>query len=671
MKSIVRLVIVCIVTLSACKPDRETQKQFRVTSPDSHVSIHFYLTADGAPGYTTFFKEKAVIDSSRLGYKLQNVPSLDRGFEVINTIMTTVDTTWEQRWGEQRIIQDNYNQLRVELQEKEGQNRKMNIVFRAYDYGVGFRYEFPGQDHLDTFRIVDELTEFNLSANHQAWWIPAYQGNRYEFLFKRTPLNDMAPYVHTPLTIETTDSLYISIHEAALVDFASMTLQRKGNNQLKCDLVPWKNGVRVYVDAPHVSPWRSIQIAEKPGDLITSYLILNLNEPNKLKDVSWVKPGKYVGIWWEMHINTGTWHQSARHAANTGNTKRYIDFAARHGFDGVLVEGWNWGWDGNWMNGGEKFRFTQAYPDYDIEVLSRYAKDKGVYIIGHHETGAAVENYDDQLEAAMKFLEDHGMRAVKTGYVGDSINNGEWHHGQYMVRHHQKVVETAAKYHVMVVAHEPIKDTGLRRTYPNAMSREAARGQEYNAWSGDGGNPPDYVTILPFTRLLSGPMDYTPGVFDIKLPTQPNNQINGTLAKELALYIVIYAPLQMACDLPENYEGHSAFQFIKDVAVDWETTKVLEAKIGEYITIARQERQTDNWYVGTITNEEPRTTTIKLDFLTPGKTYKATIYQDAPDADYIKNPTACVIETKDVSSTSVLSLKLARSGGAAVSIKEQ
>lgn len=674
MNNVIRFtsfVFLLFIFLGSCSPRRQETVSLQTESPENKLTVNFYLKANGSPGYLVSYKDNVVVDSSALGYILHDVPSLDKGFKVVNSETTHVDTTWEQPWGEQRLIRNNYNQLKVELAEAEGQHRKMNIFFRVFDYGIGFRYEFPQQENLKEFEIMDELSEFNMTDNEMAWWIPAYQGNRYEFIYKKSPINELS-FVHTPLTLETNDGLCLSIHEAALVDFASMTIQAKGNNKLKCDLVPWKNGVRTYIkETNRVSPWRTIQVADKPGDLITSYLILNLNEPNKLGNVDWVKPGKYVGVWWEMHLGLGTWNQGPKHAATTANTKRYIDFAAKHGFQGVLVEGWNWGWDGNWMNGGEAFNFTKAYPDYDIEYLTKYAKKKGVYIIGHHETGAAVENYENQLEDAFQFLEDHGMKAVKTGYVGDSINNGEWHHGQYMVRHYQNVVETAARHHVMVVAHEPIKDTGLRRTYPNFMSREGARGQEYNAWSADGGNPPSHVTILPFTRLLSGPMDYTPGIFDLKLPTQPNNQINGTLAKELALYVVIYSPLQMACDLPQHYEGHPAFKFIEDVATDWETTKVLEARIGEYVTIAREARGTGNWFVGSITNEKPHATSIKLDFLMPGKTYKAILYKDAPDTDYINNPGAYKIETREVDATTVLDLNLAASGGTAISIFEK
>lgn len=659
-----------MITLWYCTSKREASDAIlQVASPTSGLMVSVYLTEAGAPGYTVQYHGKTVIDSSRLGFILNQAPSLDKGFTILNTAITDTDETWEQPWGEQRLIRNHYNELRVALEEDGGSQRQMNVVFRVYDDGIGFRYEFPRQENLGDFEIMDELTEFAIAANPEAWWIPAYQGNRYEFIYQHDPVRAMtATAVHTPLTMQTQDSLYISIHEAALVDYASMTLTHEGNT-LKCDLVPWKNGVRTYVTTTRVSPWRTLQIADKPGDLITSYLILNLNEPGKIEDTSWITTGKYVGVWWEMHINTGTWHQGPKHAANTQNTKRYIDFAAKHGFQGVLVEGWNEGWDGDWVAEGEKFNFTQAYPDYDVEYLTKYAKDKGVSIIGHHETGAAVENYENQLEDAFQFLEDHGMKAVKTGYVGDSIQNGEWHHGQYMVRHHQKVIETAARHHVMVVAHEPIKPTGLRRTWPNFISREGGRGQEYNAWADDGGNPPSHVAILPFTRLLAGPMDYTPGVFDITLPTQPNNQINGTLARELSLYVVLYAPWQMACDLPEHYEGHPAFAFIETVPTDWETTKVLEAKIGSYVTIARQARGNEDWYIGTLTNEHTRTAQIPLTFLTAGKTYTATIYQDADNADYRDHPTAYKINSEMVTADSTLTIELAAGGGAAISLQ--
>lgn len=671
-----RLFFLLAIACIACgRTSTEKQiKSLQINSPGKKLAVNFYLDKQGAPGYNVSYQGKIVIDSSKLGFVLKDIPALDKDFDIVNTSSTPYDSTWEQPWGEEHFIRDQHTQLKVELQERAGLKRKLNIVFRAFDYGLGFRYEFPAQENLQDFTVMDELTEFNMTNDNKAWWIPAFSGWRYEHLYTESPASQFK-WVHTPVTFETPDSVYLSIHEAALYNYPSMLVKNEGHNKLKSYLVPIdkKSLARAILKAPFTTPWRTIQIADKPGDLITSYLILNLNEPNKLGDVSWVKPGKYVGVWWEMHLNKGTWNQGPKHSANTKNTKRYIDFAAKNGFDGVLVEGWNVGWDSSWMNSGKDFKFDKPYPDYDVKELARYAKEKGVYIIGHHETGSGIENYEAQLEKAYQFLEDHGMRAVKTGYVemGDTLTNGKYHHGQFFVNHFQKVVEMAAKHHVVVVAHEPIKDTGIRRTYPNMASREAARGQEYNAWGENGGNPPNHVTILPFTRLLSGPMDYTPGVFDILTPTQPNNQINGTLAKELALFVVIYAPYQMACDLPENYEGNAAFQFIRDVPTDWETTKVLEASIGQYVTIAREQRNTDNWYIGAITNEKPRTATIPLDFLKAGKSYEATIYKDGAKAHYLHNPTQFAIDKVDVTSQTVLKVQLAASGGAAVRIVEK
>ncbi len=669
MKLTLYIITVNILIFSACKK-KNLEQHISMTSPEGDVKVEFMLTKTGDPYYNVVYHNTMAITDSRLGFLIKDQEPLSKHFVIEKIDSTSMDETWEQPWGEQRLIRNYVKEYAISLKEKNKKGRMLNIVFRIFDDGVGFRYAFPEQDKLGEFEIMDELTEFNFSEDNEAWWIPAYEGNRYEYIYKKSPVSTLKK-VHTPLTIHTKSGKYLSIHEANLYDYSSMVLEGRNKN-LKCDLVPWSttNNVKCFMKTPSKTPWRTIQLAESPGDLITNYMILNLNEPNKIGDVSWFKPGKYVGIWWEMHINTGTWNQGPKHAANTANTKKYIDFAAKHGFDGVLVEGWNYGWDGQWMNSGAGFKFSTAYPDYDIDALSKYGKEKDVYIIGHHETGAGIENYESQLEEAFQFLEDHGMKAVKTGYVenGDTLTNGCYHHGQFYVRHFRKVIETAARHKVAIVAHEPIKDTGERRTFPNMISREGARGQEYEAWSPDGGNPPSHTVILPFTRMLSGPMDYTPGVFDIKLPTQPNNQINTTLAKQLALYIVLYSPMQMACDLPENYEGHPAFKFIEDVAVDWETTKVLEGSIGAYITIARQVRGKNQWFVGSITDENPRTTKISLDFLTPGIEYTATIYKDGKDADYRKNPTSYAIEEMQVDSNTELEISLASSGGAAINI---
>ncbi len=664
MKKILVAMLMGFAMLS-CSQEK-SEESYSVSSPDGGVKVDFYLDDEGQPGYSARYGDKIVVDSSALGFLLSGDVQLKDGFSVANHHVTSFDETWEQPWGEERMIRNNYQELSVDLKNSNG--AELTISFRIFDNGLALRYEFPKQEALEEFEVTDELTEFNFADDHDAWWIPAYSGNRYENIYSHTKVSEVNR-IHTPVTIETTDGLFISLHEAALVDFSSMVLKGDGAGNLKSDLVPWSttNPIKAYVTTPFKTPWRTIQIAEKPGDLITNYLILNLNEPNKLDDVSWIVPGKYMGVWWQMFINLGTWAQGPKHAANTANVKKYLDFASENGFSGVLVEGWNYGWDGEWMDGGTKFEFTKPYPDYDLEELTTYAADRNVYIIGHHETGADIENYESQLEDAYKFLHDHGMKTVKTGYVehGDTLANGMYHHGQYYVRHFRKVIETAAKHKTMVVAHEPIKDTGERRTYPNMVSREGAKGQEYNAM---GGNPVEHVTVIPFTRSLAGPFDYTPGVFDLKLKTMPNEQVKSTLTRELALYVVIYAPMQMACDLPENYEGHPALQFIRDVPTDWETTKVLEGKIGEYVTIARQQRNSGNWFVGAITNGNPRITSISFDFLDEEKKYKATIYKNSEDADFMENPAGYVIEEMEIDNHSKVDIKLASGGGAAISI---
>lgn len=665
MNRIFKFLVAVPVLLWSCQPKADSTITF--SSPTEGVNVSFGLDSNGQPYYTSSFQGDPVVDTSYLGFELGENVSLSTGFTMVNSTQSSFDETWEQPWGEQRLIRNNYNELKVELQTEEGY--KLNVVFRAFDDGLGFRYEFPEQEKLGEFTIMDEVTEFNMAQDQEAWWIPAYGGNRYEYEFSKDKLSDLN-MVHTPLTME--GKTFVSIHEAALYDYPSMVIKGNGTSKLKCDLVPYSktNPVKAYLKAPFATPWRTIQMGNQAGDLITNYMILNLNEPNKLGDVSYVQPGKYIGVWWEMFVNLGTWNQGPKHAANTENVKKYIDFAGANGFKGVLVEGWNYGWDGPWMNGGTKFEFTKPYPDYDIDELSKYAADKGVYIIGHHETGADIENYDSQLEDAYKFLADHGMKTVKTGYVenGDTLPNGLYHHGQAFVQHFQRVIEMGAKYKTMIVAHEPIHATGKRRTYPNMVSREGAKGQEYNAM---GGNGPAHVTVLPFTRCLAGPFDYTPGVFDIMIETSPGNQVRGTMVRELALYCIIYAPMMMANDLPHNYEGHPAFQFIKDVATDWETTKVLSGEIGKHVAIARQQRESDNWFVGAITNEEARTTTINFDFLSEGDTYLATIYRNSDDADYLENPTGYVIEEEEVTSASSIDFNLVRAGGVAISLKKK
>jgi alpha-glucosidase len=682
-----RLSVPCLLALGVSLAPPATQgataqpaaphaSQLVVSSPSGQVAVTFTLD-QGRPYYQVAFGKSLLVRRSRLGFRLKDALPLEEGFRVANTRRRTADETWEQPWGEVRHIRNHFNELIVELAETSAAHRRLNVVFRAFDDGVGFRFEWPTQESLGSFQIADELTEFALDPGDQAWSIPAYRVNRYEYLYHKGPIAGLGA-VHTPLTVETRLGPYISIHEAALTDYASMTLQSSGDGVLRCDLVPWSDGVKVKAATPFVSPWRTIQIADKPGDLVTSYLVLNLNEPSRIQDTSWIKPGKYVGIWWGMHLGIWTWASGPTHGATTERTKAYIDFAAKHGFGGVLVEGWNVGWDGNWIENGDLFSFTKPYPDFDLEGLARYAKEKGVTLIGHNETAFGIDNYERQLEDAFSLYERLGVRIVKTGYVDNLAPRHELHHGQYMVRHYRKVVEAAARHHIMLDVHEPIKDTGIRRTWPNMMSREGARGMEYNAWSADGGNPPEHETILPFTRLLAGPFDYTPGIFDLKLESahRPpaasgvvSPRVNTTLAKSLANYVVIYSPQHMAADLIENYEGQPAFRFIEEVPTDWEETRVLNGSIGDYVTIARKDRHSDDWYVGSVTDEFSRTFDVALSFLDPGREYVAEIYADAFNADWEVKPNNIAISERPVGSLTVLTIRLAPGGGQAIRIR--
>ena len=648
-----------------------------LASPDGKNVILFGLI-HGRAYYSLRHDNVDVLLPSALGFTFKDAPPLQDGLQIIAHSASSFDETWQQPWGEVKNIRDHHNELRVSLREQGPNAREFNIVFRAFDDGIGFRYELPQQPNLQEFQITEELTEFALAGDHSAWWIAALQPNRYEYLYQNTPVSLISRSAHTPLTMQTAEGLYLSFHEAALVNYASMTLKPDANLVLHASLVPWSDGIKVKASAPLNTPWRTLQIASNPGDLITSYLILNLNEPNKLGDVSWVKPQKYVGIWWGMHLDKWTWGSGPKHGATTANTRQYLEFAAKNGFDGVLVEGWNTGWDGNWFANGDKFSFTQPYPDYDLPGLADYAKSLGVKIIGHNETAVGIANYERQMDEAFALYQKLGINTIKTGYVSDdpkvprldasgNLLGWEYHHGQFMVNHYQKVIETAARYGIMIDAHEPIKDTGLRRTYPNFLTREGARGQEYNAWGANGGNPPDHVTILPFTRLLAGPMDYTPGILALTYPEyRPANRVNHTLAKELALYVVIYSPLQMAADLIENYQDNPAFQFIKDVPVDWNDTRILHAQIGDFITTVRQERDGPGWFLGSITDENRRELRASLNFLSPGVQYVAQIYADGPGANWLNNPYSLAIHSVLVDSNTTLLLRLAPGGGQAI-----
>jgi alpha-glucosidase len=630
-------------------------------SPDGKiqltVSAHNHILS-----YAVEKENTAIVLPSRLGFVLANSDTLNK-FEIVDSKYASLDETWEQPWGECRYVRNHYNELTVLLKETKN-NRKINVRFRLFNDGLGFRYEFPEQASMDSVIIMREDTEFKMPHGSNAWWIPA-DDPYYECITQYSAIHEMDT-VRTPLVLEFENGQYISIHEANLTDYPKMNLWVKDATTLCSSLVPWSTGVAVYTKAPFVTPWRTIVIGEKPGDLVTSHLMLNLNEPCRLEDISWIEPGKYIGIWWEMHLGKGTWYYGPQHGATTANTKKYIDFAAKNGIAGVLVEGWNTGWEGNWMKHGDLWDFTKPYPDFDIKEITNYAGKKGVRLVGHHETAAAVQNYEQQLDKAFAFYQQYGVRVVKTGYVNRLMDFKEAHDGQYGVRHYRKVVETAAKYQIAIDNHEPVMPTGLQRTYPNLMTQEGVRGQEWDAWSPDGGNSPEHTTIVPFTRGLAGPMDFTFGTFNFTNKVYPGTRVNTTLCKQLALFVVIYSPLQMASDLPENYEGVKAFDFIRDVPTNWDETKVLDAKIGDYCITARKDRHSDDWYVGCITDEQQRELTFSLDFLSPDSAYKAQIYADGDKAEWRTNPTDVKYEERIVTSAETLRVKLATSGGCAI-----
>jgi len=643
-------------------------------SPGNLLCVELTVDNDGRPSYSVLRDGRVVIAPSRLGMMFTDVPKFERNLEIAAQKRSDFDETWEQPWGERREIRNHYSELTVTLRERSGPKRDFDVVFRLYDDGLGFRYDFRRQPGLERLNIAEELTEFTLAEDATAWWIPAFEWNREEYLYHTTPLQEVGD-AQTPITLRTGNGLHVSIHEAALVDYSGMNLSRVDGRKLKAALTPGSGtAAKVSVATPFHTPWRTLQIAQRAGDLVESSLILNLNEPNALGDVSWVKPMKYVGVWWEMHMDLKTWSSGPKHGATNENVRRHIDFAAEHGFGGVLVEGWNLGWDGDWFGNGEDFSFTQPYPDFDLPALSEYARGKGVVLIGHHETSGNAAHYESQLGAAFDLYRRVGVPAIKTGYVADAgqakVRDGDgnivyaWHEGQDMANHHLKVVTEAAKRHIAVNPHEPVKDTGLRRTWPNWITREGARGMEFSAW-GQPGNPPEHEANLVFTRLLAGPMDYTPGIFGMK--TRSSGGIETTWAKQLALYVVIYSPLQMAADLLDNYEKNPGpFQFIKDVPVDWETTRVLGGEIGDHVTIARKERGGENWYLGSLTDEEARTLEVPLAFLDEGRSYTAEIYRDGDDADYRKKREDIVIETREVTRTDTLTLRLAPGGGQAI-----
>jgi alpha-glucosidase len=722
-KSLCTALALCVVALTA-------SAQEQLTSPDGRLTMTFRLNEQGAPVYELTRGSQTVIKPSTLGLELKkedadaptdfefkprtDVDQLDSksnlmdGFTLDGTETSTFDETWTPVWGEESAIRNHYNELAVTLNQPANQ-RRIVIRFRLFNDGLGFRYEFPLQPNLNYFIIKEEHTQFAMTGDHIAYWIPGdYDTQEYEYVKSRlseirsmmagaiTPNSSQTPFsptgVQTALQLKTDDGLYINLHEAALVDYSCMHLNLDDKNFIfESHLTPDAQGDKGYLQAPCTSPWRTIIVSDDARDILASRITLNLNEPCKIADPSWIQPVKYVGVWWDMITGKGSWaytndvesvklgqtdytqvKPNGIHSANTANVKRYIDFAAEHGFDQVLVEGWNQGWE-DWFGKSKDyvFDFVTPYPDFDVKGLHEYAQSKGVRLMMHHETSASVRNYERHLDAAYQFMVDNGYNAVKSGYVGDIIPRGEHHYGQWMVNHYLYCVQKAADYHIMVNAHEAVRPTGLCRTYPNLIGNESARGTEYESF---GGNALYHTAILPFTRLIGGPMDYTPGIFEMdcsKLSPTNDSHVHSTLTRQLALYVTLYSPLQMAADLPEHYERFmDAFQFIKDVAVAWDETRYLEAEPAAYVTIARRAKDTDDWFVGCTNGETPHTSSLVLDFLTPGKKYEATIYADAKDADWLKNPQAYTITKKTVTAKSRLVLKAVAGGGYAISLRE-
>ncbi len=684
-----------------------TAKAQQLTSPDKNLVLKFALTANGVPTYQLNYKQRPVIKPSKLGLETKDVPSFMNGFTLAKTEQSSFDESWSPVWGEQKTIRNHYNELLVTLSQKAVKDRYIRIRFRLFNDGLGFRYEFPSQPNLNYFIIKEEHTQFALAGDHKAFWLPGdFDTQEYETVVSDlsevrgkmkaaiTPNVSQTTFsptgLQTPLMMKSKDGLYINIHEAALVNYSCMSLNLNDKDfVLESFLTPDAIGDKGYLQAPTQTPWRTVIVSDKAGDVLLSKLVYNLNEPTQFKDVSWIKPVKYVGVWWEMITGKSTWAYTdienvqlgvtdysklapnGKHGANTANVKKYIDFAAQNGFDAVLVEGWNQGWE-DWFGKTKDyvFDFVTPYPDFDVKELHRYAASKGVKIIMHHETSGSVRNYERHLDTAYKFMVENGYNAVKSGYVGQIIPRGEHHYGQWLVDHYLYTVKKAADYKIMVNAHEAIRPTGLARTYPNLIGNEAARGTEYEAF---GGNTPAHTTILPFTRLIGGPMDYTPGIFETRVSAyNPSNTsfVHTTLAKQLALYVTMYSPLQMAADLPETYNKFSdAFQFIKDVAIDWDESYALEAEPGEYITLARKAKGKNEWYIGSITNQNARYATVTFNYLPKGKIYEATIYADGKDASYDKKPQSYIIRKMKVNSKTVLKQYVAPGGGFAVRVK--
>ena len=651
-------ILAATLLLGSCQ-----NRQTAVTSPDGKIRFEISMQ-DGAPMYTVINDGETVLDNSTLGFTLKGEDS-PMSFTSVELIgRDSKDETWEQVWGEDRYVRNNYNEMTVRLREAGETARAVDIIVRVFDDGFGFRYSFPEQEFLEEFAIAEENTSFNLGKDLMTWWLDRSEPY-YEAYGLNTPVSQVDT-AQTPFTIDAGDGRYYAIHEANLTDYAKMSLTLDGEHNLRAVLTPWSDGTKVYAAAPCVTPWRTMIIADNIGELAASKIMLNLNEPCALEDVSWVKPGKYIGIWWTLHKDYYTWYYGPRHGATTEQTIRYIDFAAENGINGVLVEGWNKGWDGNWMKNSTGFSFTEAYPDYDFDKIMKHAAAKGVQMVIHNEYAANTEHYFSQIHDAYKLYSSYDMHYIKTGNVNLLMDGKEEHDGQYAVNRRRQIVETAAQYQICVDEHEPAMPTGIHRTYPNLMTYEGIRGQEHDAWEPEGGNKPEHQTVCPFIRGLAGPMDYTFGTFDFSNPNYPFCRVMTTLAKQLAQYVVIYSPLQMASDDPYAYEGKKAFDFIKDVPCDWHESHVLDAVIGDYVITARRDRNSEDWYLGGITDENARELTVSLSFLEPGTEYTAQIYADGPDASYEDNPESVTYSELTVTSADSLNMNLATSGGCAV-----
>lgn len=658
-----RMLMIPVLALAAWSTPAAA-RNWHVASPDGLTTVE--ISQDGARGlyYTVERAGEPVLGKSRLGLVLKDAPDMAEGFRVEKATESSHADTWHPVWGEESSIDNVYNELRLDLsQPKTAPGRRIAVVFRVFDDGIGFRYEFPRQKALGDFTIMDELTEFNFTAAHRSWSLPVEGIRFYEGLFRELPLDSIG-WASTPVTIKTDSGMCMALHEANLTDYAAMNVQATpGSTCLKAALTPWQSGEKVFVTDVRTTPWRTLIIAPDEAGMLLSRIMLNLNEPCRIEDTSWIRPQRYIGVWWCYHMKTATWHAGPEHGATTANVKRHMDFARRHNFDAVLVEGWNPDWI-SW-----DFSYTRPYDDFDLDSITAYGKEQGVALIGHHETGGRIANYEAQMEDGFRLYRDHGVNYVKTGYVGDLLDDKERHSSQFGVRHYRKVIETAARYNIAIDNHEPVMPTGLQRTYPNLMTQEGVRGQEWNAWCPEGGNPPRHTVTLPFTRGLAGPMDFTPVIFNFDNKVFPQTRPCTTLAKQLALFVILYSPLQMAADMIENFEANPGpLSFVCDCPTDWDKTVYPEAEIGHHITVARKAKGSGTWFVGSATGDEARRATIPLGFLDAGCKYRAVIYRDGPDSDWADNPYPVTIETRDVTSDTVLDIDQARSGGTAIKI---